>query len=110
MHSIPAVGRRGRRIDFCEVASIQRPIRRPRECVASHLGPCCLQVRFQPLRALTVETVTVVVSFGVETSIGDVVLSAVDILSHCSRDEVSPLRSRRFPRGGSGENVSAQSV
>ena len=99
MHSISAVGDRGRRIDVDEVESTQRLNRRPRECVASDLMPCHFQMRFQPLWALTVEAVCVVIPFGVETSIGDVVLSAVDMLSYCSRDEVSPLQPMLAPRG-----------
>ena len=90
MHSIPAVGRRGRRIDFCGIDSIQQSAGRPRECVASHLMPCCLQVRFQPLRALTVETVTVVIPFGVERRWSLVASSAVGVLLYQCVESVSP--------------------
>lgn len=105
VHSIPAVGRRGRRIDFCGIDSIQQSAGRPRECVAPCLGPCCLQVRFQPLRALTVETVFIVIPFGVERRWTHVVLSAVGMSSHCSRDGVSPLQPAFAPRGVSCGHV-----
>lgn len=99
VHSISTVGRRGRRIDVDEVDAIQRPIRRSWSCVASDLMPCHFQMRFQPLWALTVEAVCVVIPFGVETRIGDVVSSTVGMLSYCSRGEVSPLQPTFAPRG-----------
>lgn len=81
----------GRRyIDVCNIASIQQSVRRPRECVASDSGPLCLQMRFQPPGALSERVWCIVVSFGVETRWSLVVSSTVGMLSHCSRDEVSP--------------------
>ena len=93
VHSISAVGGRGRRIDVDEVESTQRLNRRPRECVASDLMPCHFQMRFQPLWALTVEAVCVVIPFGVEGRWRLIVLSAVDILLYRRVESVSPRRA-----------------
>lgn len=99
MHSISAVGGRGRRIDVDEVESTQRLNRRPRECVASDSGTFCLQMRFQPPRTLTVEAVFIVIQYGVEGRWTHMVVSAVDMLLYRCRDEVSPLQPTFAPRG-----------
>lgn len=93
MHSISAVGGRGRRIDVFMIESIQRPIGRPRRCRFALGGVSRVQMRFQPPATLTVEAVFIVIQYGVETRWTRMVLSAVDILLCRCRDEVSPRRA-----------------